>query len=166
MRLQQKKELLQKGWREPEIKRAEEILERSLHYDRHFSKIVFWSALVVIIFANIVVSLILIPFSVVLTSWLLYTLVVVLAATVGYLYNFLIRDIGHLQRKHHVIAGILIPFLALGNMVIMVSLSNKLITDLKLHNLPHNIWMVSAVFAIAFILPYLMSRLFSSHEMG
>lgn len=164
MRPQQKMELRQKGWPEQEIKKAEEILERQERYDRHFSTIVFWSALVVIIFANVVVSFILIPFLIVLTPWLLYALVVVLAGMVGYLYNFLITNIGHLQRKHHLWAGILVPVLAAANIVVMVWLSNRFIGELRVQNLPHNIWVVGGVFGVAFILPYVIGKIMGSRE--
>ena len=160
MRPQQKMELRQKGWNEPDIKHAEVVLERATRYDQHFSKIVFWSALVVIVFANVIVSLILIPFLMVLTPGLLYALIIVLAGTVGYLYNFLITDIGHLQRKHHLWAGILVPLLAIANMLVIVWLSNRFIGELRVKNLPHNLWIASLVFAVAFILPYVVSRLF------
>ena len=161
---QRKMELRQKGWQEQEIKRAEEILGRQERYDRHFSKIVFWSALIVIVFANVVVSFILIPFLIVLTPWLLYALIIVLAGMVGYLYNFLITNIGHLQRKHHIWAGILVPVLAVINIAAMVWLSNHFIGELRVQNLPHNIWIAGLVFGVAFILPYVVGRIFRSRN--
>jgi len=157
---EEKKILLRKkGWDEREILKAEKILEREEHHDMFFSKIVFWSALVVIIFANLVVSLILIPFLIVLKQWILYSIIVLLAGTIGFLYNFLITDIGHLKRKHHVFAGIIVPSLALANFVIMVIVANQFITNLPIKNQPHNPWLISGVFAITFILPSLLGRI-------
>jgi len=159
MKEKRKMDLQEKGWNENEIKKAERILEKEEKHDTHFSKIVFWSALVVIIFANLLVSLILIPFLIVLNKWLLYTTIVILAGTVGFLYNFLITDIGHLEKKHHLTAAIIIPILALANMTIMVFVSNRFIRDLKVDNVQHNIWITAIVFAVAFILPYLLDQI-------
>lgn len=158
MKLATKLHLREKGWGEKEVTHAEEVLERTAHYDKHFSKMVFWSALLVIIFGNIVISLILIPFLIVLNQWILYALLVVLAGIAGFLYNFLITDIGHLEWKHHLWAAIIVPLVALTNMLVMVAISNRFITDLQVQNPPHNIWIVAAVFAVVFVLPYVVSR--------
>ncbi len=160
MNLAKKRELLQKGWTEKEIREAEASLERAEKQDVHFSKIVFWSALIVIIFGNVVLSLILIPFLIVFNQYILYSITILLAGALGFLYNLLIMDIGHLQRKHHVLASIIIPVLAITNMVIVVFVSNNFIKELTLTNPTHNPLIVGIVFAVAFILPYVFSRLF------
>ncbi len=159
MKLQRKEELLAKGWQEKEIKKAEETLERANQQDVFFSKIVFWSALVVIVFANLLVSVILIPFLIAFDRLFLYSIIIVLAGTVGFLYNFLITDIGHLERKHHIMAGIIVPLLALANMIGMVIISNRFVDRLQVPIEHHNPWLTAATFALAFILPYLLDRL-------
>ncbi len=157
---EEKKVLLRKkGWNEQEILKAEKILEREEHHDVFFSKIVFWSALIVIIFANLVVSLILIPFLIVLKQGVLYSVIVLLAGTIGFLYNFLITDIGHLKRKHHVLAGIIVPSLALANFIIMVVVANQFIANLPVENQPHDPWIIGIIFAATFILPYLLGKM-------
>ena len=154
-----KTKLKEKGWSDEEIKHAQKVLERSEKHDVFFSKIVFWSALLVTIFANVLVSLILIPFLIVLNQWVLYSLIILLGGTIGFLYNFLITDIGHLEKKHHILASIIIPVIALANLVVMVIFSNRFIADLNINNPPHNPWIVSAVFIVAFIIPYLVDRI-------
>lgn len=154
-----KEELLKKGWAAEEIKKAEDILEKTELHDIFFSKITFWSALVVIIFANLLISLVLIPFLIVLNSWILYSTIAILALIIGFLYDLLITDIKILERKHHILAGITVPLLALINITIMVLVSNKFIADLNLQNQPHNPWLLGLVFAIALITPYLINRI-------
>ncbi len=153
MNYYQQTRLKEKGWNDQDIRRAEQALEHAEKYDAHFSKIVFWSALLVIVFANVIVSLILIPIMVAITSEMVYVLVAILAGMIGFLYNFLITDIGHLERKHHLWAGILVPLLAVVNMVMVVTWSNQFITKLPVQNLPQNPWGLGMVFAVAFILP-------------
>ena len=70
--------LTEKGWSNLEIKRAQRILERSSQQDLFFSKIVFWTAMIVIIFANFIVSLSLVPFLLVLSKTLLYGIIILL----------------------------------------------------------------------------------------
>lgn len=150
--------LAEKGWSEPQIRHAETILNRAEHHDVFFSRIVFWSAIIIIIFANLMVSLVLIPFLIVFNNWILYSIVILLAGTVGFLYNYLITDIGHLERKHHLAASIIIPLLALANMILMIYISNRFIQDLKVKNDLHNPWLISIIFVTAFILPFLIDQ--------
>jgi len=164
MHLSKKEQLIQKGWSEQEIKNAESILDKTELKDLFLSKITFWSALVVIIFANLIVSLILIPFLTVLNHLVLYSIIIILAATIGFLYNFLITNIGHLEKKHHLLAAIIIPLIALVNVIIMVTVANNFIDNLKLNNPPHNLWITALIFAIAFILPYLIHRALGKHH--
>ena len=159
MKVIKKKELKEKGWTEKEIQDTEDILDKEKEYDVHFSKIVFWSALIVIIFANLIVSLVLIPFLIVLNKWVLFVTIIMLAGTVGFLYNLLINDIGHLQRRHHILAAIIIPILTLANMITMVLVSNRFIRDLNVDNVQHNPWVIAIVFAVAFIIPYIFDKL-------
>lgn len=159
MRHAHKRKLLGKGWKPKEIEKAEAAIERFSQQDVFFSKIVFWSALLVIIFANVLVSLILVPFLIVLDSWILFSFVIILGAMIGFLYHFLITDIGHLERKHHLWAGFLVPLLALANMIMVVIFSNKFIVNLKIQTNQHNPWLIASIFAIAFIIPSLIGYL-------
>jgi hypothetical protein len=161
MKQNKKLELKEKGWSEEEIIKAESALNRAEKQDIHFSKIVFWSALIVTIFGNFIVSLILIPFLIVLNKWVLYAIVVLLAGSIGFLYKLLIMDIGHLEKKHHLFASILVPLIALINMVGMVLVSNRFIRDLNVENVQHNPIIVAIVFAVVLILPYVLSKFFS-----
>ncbi|MBI4983180.1 hypothetical protein HZC32_00860 [Candidatus Woesearchaeota archaeon] len=76
----------------------------------------------------------------------------------GFVYNFLITDIKHLERKHHILAGIIIPLIAFGNMVMMVLVSNKLIEKSILKTSSHNPWVIGVVFVIVFILPAVIDK--------
>ena len=150
--------LKEKGWSEHDIKRAERSLSHQTEQDIHFSKIVFWCALLVTIVGNIILSLILIPFLLVLNSWVLYFIVVILALMIGFIYNFLITDLGHLELKHHLAASIIIPCIALANVLIMVFAANHLIEQSALQSSAHSPGVISLIFAVAFILPYVVQR--------
>ena len=158
MKTERKQQLAEKGWNDNEIRQAEGLLERDAQHDIFLSKLVFWSALVVIIFANLLVSLVLIPFLIVFDRLMLYSIVVVLAGVIGFLYNFLITDIGHLETKHHVLAAIIVPLVALANIGVMVAASNKFIADLQVGTQPHDPIMVSVVFAAVLILPFVLDK--------
>jgi len=151
--------LQEKGWPDAEIKRAQAALEKAEKHDVFFSRIVFWSALVVVVFANVMISLILIPFLIFLSSWILYSIVALLGLMIGFVYNFLITDIKHLRWHHHLLAGILLPIIALANMTIMVLFSNRYAEKAAFSH-TNNPWLIGAIFAVAFILPAMFDGLF------
>lgn len=156
-------QLKNKGWTKEEITEAQSLLEKAKYHDVFFSKIVFWSALLVIVLGNMALSLVLVPFLLIFKTWLLHTLVVILALMMGTIYSFLITDIGYLETKHHVLASILVPVIALVNLVAVVIASNSFARDISAGiadiRQPHNQWLVAAIFVVAFILPFLMHRL-------
>lgn len=152
--------LLEKGWTEQQLRKAQAALETAEKHDPFFAKIVFWTALLVTVFANLMVSLVLIPFLIVFSKAMLYSIVILLALCIGSLYRYLIMNIGHLERKHHLLASVITPVLALANMVMMVVISNNFIKELQLQNSQHNPWIIGMVFAVAFILPTLIFKIF------
>ncbi len=154
----EKLKLSEKGWNDKELRKAEDILNQETERDLHFSTLVFWSAVLVIIFANLIVSLILIPFLIVLYSWILYLIVILLGLTIGFLYAFLINSSSYFKIKHHLLGGILIPIIALANLIGMVLVANKFIADSKINNLPHDIWIIAIIFTGSLILPYLLVK--------
>jgi len=152
-------ELAKKGWNDTEIRRAESILNKAEHHDVFFSRIVFWTAIIIIVFTNLILSLVLIPFLIVFSSWILYSIIILLAGAIGFLYNYLITDIGHLERKHHIAASIIVPLIALVNMILMIYVSNQFIKDLKVKNPLHDPWLISIIFVLAFILPFIIDQI-------
>lgn len=151
--------LKQKGWNEREIAKAERLVNVPRPQDTHFSKIVFWSALLVIIFANFITSLVLIPFLIVFHDVLLYSIIILLAGSIGFLYKLLITDIGHLEQKHHIWASILIPLIAAVNMIVVVLVANQFIAEVEDVSALQNPWLIAATFSIVLIIPYLLHLL-------
>ncbi|MBT4651588.1 hypothetical protein HOC13_03645 [Candidatus Woesearchaeota archaeon] len=154
-----KEELLNKGWSNQEIERAEAILEKTEQKDVFLSKIVFWSALAVTILGNILVSVVVIPLLIAFNVWALYSVTIVLALSFGFLYTWLINDIGHLGKHHHILAGIVVPIIALTNVLILTTIGNQIALNLQTQAPHENPFLLGLVFAVAFILPYLVGQI-------
>ena len=151
--------LKKKGWQEREIRETMKDLERVSEHDVHFSKVVFYSALLLIVFANVMMAFALMFISILISPLLLYLLVIVLALVMGFLYNYLILDVGHVGKEHHILALITIPLIAFINVVIMVLVGNSLIKSLEIVNVPHNPWLVGVVFSVFLLFPSLIEKL-------
>ncbi len=147
--------LREKGWSEPDIRRAEQLLHGEEKHDAHFARMVFWTLIAIVVIGHLLISLVLIPFLVVLNSTVLISIVILLGLVLGSLYTLLIMDIGFLQRKHHLSAGILLPLVALVSVAMMTITANKAIIEVGVENAQHNPFVIGVVFAGAFIVPYL-----------
>jgi hypothetical protein len=151
--------LREKGWTQEEIEHAVTILGESKKHKPKitvvFDQLVYWVALILAIVGNIVLSVVLIPFLLVLNNIQLYIFVVVLAGSFGLLFSQILRDIEGLDKKHHVIAGIFIPALALINIYVMVNLANFLDKVFKLSKVEHNPVLISIVYVVFFTFPYI-----------
>lgn len=155
--------LRKKGWSEEEIEKTARIMQRfeAASENRHkkLNVILYWSVLFIAIIGNFILSVVLIPFMLVLSNYQLYFIIMIIAVAFGLLFNLIIRDIEYLDRKHHVIAGIFIPTIAIINVSIMVNVSNNLMRLSKINNVPQNPIAISIIYVVFFVLPYMIYNL-------
>ena len=154
--------LKEKGWPEEDIKKTEEIIERRRREDKSrtyvsMNRMLYWSALIVIVLGNFAISMFLIPFLLVLKKIGLDIIIVTIAFAFGLLFNLLVMDIEHVEKKHHLFAVIMIPIIALVNFIIMVNVANSLGEAMNLPITRQNPYFISLIYVIAFVLPYLYS---------
>ncbi len=153
----------EKGWSEEEIKNAlnkvysPEKEEKHIEYKKEMNKVVYWTTLLVLTVANFLVSIVLIPFLLVLKPYQLGMIVAVMGLVLGLLFNLVIRDVEHIETKHHVVAAIFIPSVALINVFVMVSIGNSLSQTLGIAG-HENPVLISLAYICAFLVPYIISE--------
>ena len=158
-----KKRLEQKGWSKKDISRAVRIIEQA-KANKHpkikiLDKLVFWISLAIAIIGNFIISISLIPVLLALGNLPLYAVLITLGAAFGLLFDLLIRTIEHLEAKHHLFLGIIMPITAVINVIIIVAFSNNLEKAINIQN-PHSPLLAGAIYTFAFMLPYLTYQLF------
>lgn len=158
-----KKRLEQKGWSKKDINKTVRIIEQA-KANKHpkikiLDKSVYWISLIAAIIGNSVISFSLIPFLLAMESFQLYIIIITIGVSFGLLFELLIRTIEHLEAKHHIFLGIIIPLIAIINVIIIVTISNALEKIINIEN-PHNPLLAGIAYAIAFMLPYLIYQLF------
>ena len=160
MRTEFKEKLAHKGWAEEEIKKAEPVLENAEKHDIYLSRIAYYSALMVIILANLLASVALMFLAIVIESNFLYIIVASLGVVIGFLYNYLVTDIGHLEKHHHIFGALIIPLVAIFNIILIVVVANTLIQELGIGNVAHTPWLVGVMFAVPFLVPSIIEKVF------
>jgi hypothetical protein len=159
-----KQKLREKGWSDQDINKAEGILDKAAEKTetKKIDLFVYWTALIISIVINIIVSGIIIPMMFMIHGLALIGLVFVVSLFFGWVFYILIKDIENMEIHHHIIAGLFIPAIALVNVFIIVNLGNRLIR----YNMPQLMQIplssplqISIVYAIGFTIPYLLSQL-------
>jgi len=162
MKPELKQQLLKKGWRSEEIEKTAKILkdaEKDSPFLSSSSQLVYWMALVVAVIGNFVVSVLIIPFLLSLKTFALYIVIALIGICFGFLVNLLIKDIDYLDPKHHIIAGIFIPAVALINIFIVTAIVNYFITATKLNEPLKNPLAIAFIYVIAFLFSYLYEKI-------
>jgi len=158
-----KDKLKKKGWTKREIDKTLKVV-REVKKNKHpaikfLDKTVYWVALIVAIIGNFIISITLIPFLLTLNTFQLYLVIITLGIAFGLLFELLIRSITYLRTGHHLFFGFLVPVIAVINVFIITNVANNLEKTLMLGNV-YNPLIVSVVYGVAFIVPYVFYHLF------
>lgn len=152
--------LSKKGWSEKEISKAMIILdsaqEKKSAKTKFLDELLVWVSLFVAVAGNFILSVVIVPFLIIMSGVSLYAAIFCFGAAFGMLFTIILRNMERLEAKMHVIAGLFIPVIGLINMYIIARMSNKLIAILQLKTVEHDAVLVSMVYIFAFILPYLL----------
>ncbi|MBN2111476.1 hypothetical protein JW707_00080 [Candidatus Woesearchaeota archaeon] len=158
-----------KGWAEEEIRRTARILEESPEKKSPklimLDKIAYWTGLFLAILANFVISVMLIPFLIVMKSFYLYLALIFIGVAFGWVFSLLIADIESIKTGQHIVAWIFIPAIALINVYLMTDLSNFIAVLMEMPSSTHHSTLVSVVYVASFMLPYSISKLIKKQSL-
>ncbi|PIN86444.1 hypothetical protein COV19_04775 [Candidatus Woesearchaeota archaeon CG10_big_fil_rev_8_21_14_0_10_44_13] len=156
--------LLKRGWAKEEVDRAMNIMNseekrlKHIRYNVGTNFVVYWAVLLVLTIANFLVSIMLIPFLLVMKPFLVEIIVGVMGLVFGLLFNLVIRDIEHIETKHHLAAAVFIPAIAIINIFVVVNVANAITARIKIP-LAQNPIFVSLIYVVMFLLPYGLNML-------
>lgn len=151
--------LREKGWTQSEIEDTINNLEDPAKQKKHLGmkqeihKAIYWLVLLVLTLGNFFVSLALVPFLLVLSPTQITLVVIVLGLVLGAMFSNLIWSIEHIEAAHHLVAAIFIPTVAIINIFIMAQVSFSIAERIGAQG-TGNPYVVSIVYAVAFLIPY------------
>ncbi len=158
-----KHRLLEKGWTEDEIAKTMHLLysdekrEKHAHYVASTHPMIYWVGLFVAIIGNFILTVALLPFLMILNSVQLYVILGIVGFVFGYLFHVILKDIEHVDQRHHIAAGIFTPAIALVIVFFMTTVSNRF-NDVINNPNPHNPWILSIVYLVSFSAPYVIYK--------
>lgn len=149
--------LEKKGWSQPEIYRAMRALHRGTEQEKYFTQVLFFSTILLVLFSNIFVMVGVLFLAIIMPAWFIMCLMAIFGVIIGIVYDYLIRDIAHIEKHHHFIAGSVIPLVAVMNSFIIVYASQGISQDLGL-NVAQDPVMTSVVFIVFLLIPTFFRR--------
>ena len=148
-----------KNWPEKDIQKTIRIMESRDYVDKSnsnvsSSRLLYWTALLVLMVCNLLITVFLVPFLLVLGGTLIYIIIAVIGFVFGLFFNLLLRDIENLEAHHHLFATIFIPLLSLLNIALMTTASARIAEIINV-SFKLNPAIMSVFYVSAFMLPYL-----------
>ena len=145
-----------------ELAVMQSIAKKKAHDERKMENFVAMTAMLLLIFTNFLGAIILIPFLLFFEGYAQYAIVVLFGVGFGLIFNLMIHSIEHLGDKHHIIAGMVIPFFALLDIVILFILLEKIEKKLTI-SVTYNYTVIVILFIIAFLIPYFIDIIRKKH---
>jgi len=145
-------------WTKKDIKKAVKILsdakKKKSGFVKSLDKVIYWFSLVVAVIGNLLVAVGIAPVLITFNSPYTYPIIAVIALSFGLLFELVIRDIEHLERGHHVVISLIIPFFAVISFFIIVLITNNLKIVSRFDPV-----IMGLTYAVAFLFPYLYMQL-------
>ena len=146
-----------------ELAVMQSIASKKAHVEQKMEHFVAMTAMLLLIFTNFLGAILLIPFLLFFEGYAQYAIVAVFAIGFGLIFNFMIHSIEHLGDKHHIIAGIVVPFFAMMDIVILFSLLEKIVKKLSIP-VTYNYTFIVIIFIVAFLIPYVIDIVRGKHK--
>lgn len=163
-----KERLKKKGWSDEEIDHTLKIFEKAEEKKRPalvlMDKLVYWIAILLVIGGNFTISVVLIPLLLTMKSAMgLYFIIFILAIAFGALFSLLLGDIGSINKEKRVLGGIVIPAIAIINIIVVVYISNYISQLFQEFSL-HNPLVVGIIYVVSFSLPYIIQKIVNRYR--
>jgi hypothetical protein len=119
-------------------------------------ELTFWMSITILVTCNFFLSIVLIPFLLVAPTEFIVLFTIALGILLGLIFNHVLADLEHIEPHHHLFAMVLLPLIAIMNIVIVVHLSTFLAHALSL-SITHQPWYIGILYGAAILLPSILS---------
>ena len=158
MHINQQKRLLAKGWNKYEIDHAIKVFHSSKQKTKHvilkkeLHLFAFSLFIVVLFLASIIGLFYMIPFFILFSKTIMLILAIIFGLAFGLAFSYIIAEIEHLERRHHLFMLSFLPCLIFFNAIIMLRFSSKIA---YLYKINYSFDIIVLLFSACFMLPYL-----------
>lgn len=144
-----------KGWTKDELEHARLVFSENKAHHSVFHPaldyVLHWFLFFIILVANLSVFFYMIPFLILVHSFVTYLLLAILGLGLGTVFDIVISDLTHLEKHHHFFMGLIIPAITVVLFLLVMHYiqSNSSIGVLFAHPLG-----ISLTYAVSVMTPY------------
>jgi hypothetical protein len=131
----------------------------NLHH-KHGARMSYMIFLLILTVCNFLIFIGLVPLLLFIKAGLLTLILAGVGLVFGMLFLYLVKDIEHLEPKHHLFAAFYIPLLSIVNIIVLM-LIGRLIRSQQ-DFLDNTIIYASLIYVAMFLLPYALEQIFRS----
>ena len=150
-------------WNEAEVKKAARIImdahKKKSPLIKVLDELVHWMVLLTIVLGNLIISGVIVFLSGLLTQFYLYLIVILFALSFGLMVEIPIGDIEKLSRHKHLITRIMLPVIAMVNILILLGVKSTMEYYLKI-DFNINAILAGAIYGFFLIVPHFSAYLF------
>ena len=128
------------------------------NYAKHSQKVLNSITLVVIALASVITTILTMPFILFFQSYLMYAFVLLIGLVFGFIFSFMVTDLKHLEKKGHLLLSLVIPIIAVVNIIIMIYMLRHLALRFDLI-LEHDPIILASLYLLGYVIPYLFFSL-------
>lgn len=121
-------------------------------------KLLYWMGMLILVVSSFYMSLLLVPLMLLFDLAPLLFVVVLMGLFFGFIINYIVNNLEHLETKHHVFLGLITPLIAIANVFFVVTIAKRVGIALNM-TIRHDPYLISMVYLVALILPYLLFKM-------
>ena len=134
---------------------SQKMRKKHIFYAKENHRMMYLISLAILVIASIIGTLVMVPFLIFFSSAQVYIMITIAGVTFGLIFSFMMLDLQHLEQKHHILLGIIVPAIALANIYLMMNLTSRVADFFKI-GIKHNPYLTGSFYLIGFVLPYLI----------
>ena len=133
---------------------SEHMRKKHVFYNKESQRIFHMISLLILTLSSLLVSIILVPFLIFFQNTVSYTLVAIAGLAFGFIFSYMVLDLQKLEHRHHVMMGILVPLVAVLDILAIVFLTRR-VADFFQLQVGFNPLYVATIYMIGMVIPYL-----------
>ena len=121
-------------------------------------KLLYWMGMLLLVVSSFYISLLLVPLMLLFDLAPLLFVVVLIGLFFGFIISYVVNSLEHLEAKHHIFLGLITPLIAIANVFFVVAVAKRVGIALNIV-IRHDPYLISMIYMVALILPYLLFKM-------
>ncbi len=121
-------------------------------------RVVFAAVLFALVLGNLIIAIALIPVILLVQDFWVYFTVIFAGAAYGALFNYMIRDLEHLETKHHILAAVLVLSTAALSFFMVMKITSFVAPYFAIDKPKEQAITIGLIYIASFLAPYLVEE--------